>query len=99
MKKIEVREEVYAALQRLATGFHRTPDEVLSSLLNIPGPESPGAEPLARFVLTPEFRAKFTDADKYLAILRWIAVRHEAEFGEFIRNQSGGRRYLSMSRE
>jgi negative regulator of replication initiation len=99
MKKIDVSEEVYEALQRLATGFHRTPDEVLASLLNLPGPHAPGTEPLAGFVLTPEFRAKFTDADKYLAILGWIAVRHESEFGEFIRNQSGGRRYLSMSRE
>ena len=36
MKTIEISDEVFAALQRLATGFHRTPDEVLASLLNVP---------------------------------------------------------------
>ena len=35
-KHIEVSDEVYAALQGMATGFHRTPDEVLASLLQVP---------------------------------------------------------------
>ncbi len=99
VKNIEVSDEVYAALQALATGFHRSPDDVLASLLNIPHASPEAADPLAAFVLAPEFRAKFADADKYLAILAWIAERHTAEFGEFIRSQTGGRRYLSMSRE
>lgn len=98
MKNIEISDEVYAALQKLATGFHRTPDEVLASLLNVPTP-SESVEPIAAFVLSPEFRAKFTDADKYLALLGWIAARHASEFGEFIRSLSGGRRYLGLSRE
>lgn len=99
MKNIEVSDDVYAALQRLATGFHRTPDEVLASLLNVPAASPEAAEPIAAFVLSGAFRAKFTDAEKYLAVLAWIAERHDAEFGEFIRSQSGSRRYLSMSRE
>ena len=99
MKNIEISDEVYAALQRLATGFHRTPNEVLASLLNVPTASPEAAEPLAAFVLSSEFRAKFTDADKYLALLAWVAARHAGEFGEFIRSLPGGRRYLSMSRE
>lgn len=99
MKTIEVSDEVYAALQNLATGFHRTPDEVLASLLNVPTGSPEAAEPIAAFILSAEFRAKFTDADKYLALLSWISARHAFEFGEFIRAQSGGRRYLTMSRE
>ena len=99
VKTIEVSDEVYAALQNLATGFHRTPDEVLASLLNIPTASAEATEPLAAFIVSPEFRAKFTDADKYLALLAWIAQKHPAEFGEFIQAQSSGRRYLSMSRE
>lgn len=99
MKKIEVSDAVYAALQRLASGFHRTPDEVLSNLLNLPAASAEAAEPIAAFVLSTDFRAKFTDADKYLALLGWIAVRHAEEFAEFIRNQSGGRRFLSLNRE
>jgi negative regulator of replication initiation len=99
MKNIEVSDDVYAALQRLATGFHRTPDEVLASLLQIPTASPEAAEPIAGFVISSEFRAKYTDAEKYLSLLGWIAERHASEFSEFIRSQSGGRRFLSMSRE
>ena len=99
MKKIDVSDAVYAALQRLASGFHRTPDEVLANLLHLPNASAAAAEPIAAFILGPDFRAKFTDADKYLALLGWIAVRHAEEFVEFIRNQSGRRRFLSLTRE
>ncbi|MBM3852956.1 MAG: hypothetical protein FJ399_07340 [Verrucomicrobia bacterium] len=99
MKTIEVRDEVYAALQRLATGFNRTPDEVLASLLNLPTAGPAAAEPIASFILGHEFRAKFTDADKYLALLAWIAAQHPAEFSDFVLSQTSGRRYLGMTRE
>lgn len=99
MKTIEVSDEVFAALQRLASGFHRTPDEVLASLLNVPTAASEAADPLAAFILSSEFRMKFTDADKYLALLSWIAARHAGEFSEFILSQSSGRRYLGMTRD
>ena len=36
MKKIAVSDAVCAALQRLASGFPRTPDEVLANLLHLP---------------------------------------------------------------
>jgi negative modulator of initiation of replication len=99
MKKIEISDEVYGALQDLATGFHRTPDEVLASLLKVPSSAPDAADPLAAFILGAEFRAKFTDAEKYLALLGWVAARHPADFGEFIRSLDGGRRYLGLSRE
>lgn len=99
MKTIDISDEVYAALQELATGFHRTPDEVLASLLNVSTGLPDAAEPLAAFILSPDFRTKFTDAEKYLALLGWVATRHPADFAEFIRSLDGGRRYLGMSRE
>jgi negative regulator of replication initiation len=99
VKNIEVSDEVFEALQQLATGFHRTPDDVLAALLNVPHASPEAAEPLAAFVVGPEFRAKFTDADKYLAILSWVAERHAADFAEFIRSQTSGRRFLSLSRD
>lgn len=99
MKNIEVSDEVYATLQELAAGFHRTPDEVLASLLNVPQCSLEAPEPLAAFIIGGEFRAKFTDADRYLALLSWIAAHHATEFGEYIRSHSGGRRFLSLSRE
>lgn len=99
MKTIEVSDEVHAKLQRLALGSHRTPDEVLASFLRAPLASPEAAEPLAAFVLSAAFRAPSTDADKYLALLGWIATHHSEEFAEFIRRQAGGRRYLSLSRE
>ncbi len=99
MKKIEISDEVYAALQNLAVGFHRSPNEVLASLLNVPTASAEAAEPLAAFILSAEFRTKFSDADKYLALLSWVAAQHPSEFGEFIRSLPGGRRYLSLNRE
>lgn len=98
-RSIEVSDEVYAALQGMATGFHRTPDEVLASLLQVANAPAGSADPLATFVVSGEFRSKFTDADKYLALLSWIAARHAADFNEFIRSLGGGRRYLGLSRE
>jgi negative regulator of replication initiation len=97
MKNIEISEEVYTALQKLANGFNQTPNAVLASLLNVSAAPRNATDPLAAYVVSADFRGKFTDADKYLAILGWVAVRHAAEFSEFIRAQSGGRRYLSLS--
>ena len=99
MKNIEVSDEVHAALQRLARDFNRTPDEVLASLLQVSAFASESGEPLAAFLIGPVFRANTTDADKYLVVLSWIAERHAAEFGEFIRSEAGDRRYLTMSRD
>jgi negative regulator of replication initiation len=99
MKKIEVSDDVYAALQRLAQRFHRTPDEVLADLLDVPAASPEAKQPIAGFVLSAEFRALFSDGEKYLALLSWIAVHHAAEFGEFIRSQTSASRYLSLSRE
>lgn len=97
MKNIEISEEVYAALQHLANGFNQTPNAVLASLLHVSAAPRGAADPLAAYVLSMGFRSKYTDADKYLAILGWVAMRHAGEFNEFIRTQAGGRRYLSLS--
>jgi len=99
VKHIELSDAVYAALQRLAADAHATPDEVLASLLSVPAASSEAAEPLAAFVVGADFQNASSSDDKYLALLGWVAARHAEEFGEFIRGQSRGRRYLSMSRE
>jgi negative regulator of replication initiation len=100
MKRIEVSEEIYERLKSLTTDFGQSPNDVLAALLNVGAIRSSSEEPLVGFVLGTEFRTKFTDADKYLEILGWIAVRHETEFKEYIRSLSAGasgRRYLGMS--
>jgi negative modulator of initiation of replication len=102
MKKIEVSDDVYESLKRLTTDFHQSPNDVLAALLNVGTVPNASEEPLAGFLLGAEFRTKFTDADKYLGILGWVAARHGSEFNEFILSLSAGasgRRYLGLSRE
>jgi len=102
MKKIEVSNEVYDTLKNLTTDFHQSPNDVLATLLNVGLAANAADEPLIGFVLGAEFRTKFTDADKYLAILGWLAAKYSSEFNEFILSLSAsksGRRYLGLSRE
>ncbi|HZL46099.1 MAG TPA: hypothetical protein VFC28_07715 [Opitutaceae bacterium] len=102
MKKIEISEEVYDTLKRLTTDFHQSPNDVLAVLLNVGVAPPATNEPLIGYLLGAEFRTKFTDADKYLAIFGWIAAKYASEFNEFILSLSGspsGRRYLGLSRK
>jgi negative regulator of replication initiation len=101
MKTINVSEEVYDTLKKMTTDFHQTPDDVLASLLNLRVPPADADQPLVAYMLDAEFRTKFTDADKYLAILGWIGSKHAADFHEFIVSLASGpsgRRYLGCSR-
>jgi negative modulator of initiation of replication len=100
MKRIEISDDVYEKLKGLTTDFGQSPNDVLATLLNVGAAPSASEEPLVRFVLGTEFRTKFTDADKYLGILGWVAVKHGVEFKEYIRSLSSGasgRRYLGLS--
>ena len=99
MKQIDVSEDVYDALKRMTTDFNQSPNDVLASLLHLPVSSSEQDNPLTEFLLSTDFRSKFTDADKYLAILGWVAARHPTEFREYIESLGRGRRYLSMSRD
>ena len=100
MKRIEISDDVYERLKSLTTDFGQSPNDVLAGLLNVGAARGDPEEPLISFVLGTEFRTKFTDADRYLGILGWVAMRHASEFREFIRSLSSGssgRRYLSLS--
>jgi hypothetical protein len=98
MKTIDVSDEVFAALQRMAMDFHQTPAEVLASLVHAPA-GSPAAESLVAFVLSGAFRRRSKEADRYLTLLAWVAAQHTAEFSEFIRSEVGSSRYLSFGRD
>jgi negative regulator of replication initiation len=99
MKRIDVSDEVYHTLKRLTTDFNQSPNDVLASLLHLPLSRTSPDDPLSTYLLGPEFRALFTDADKYLAILSWIAERHAADFEEYIASINRGRLYLSPNKE
>jgi negative regulator of replication initiation len=98
MKTIDVSEEVYAALQHLAHDLHQSPDELLASLFQVPVATS-ATESILAFALGPALRLKINEGEKYLALLAWVAVQHGAEFGEFIRSETGSSRFLTLGRE
>lgn len=97
MKKIEVSDDVYAALKKLTTDFNQQPNDVLARLLNV----DPGSldHPLLTYLNSGEFRSLHKDSDKYLAILGWLASEHPADFREYILSITRGRRHFSMTRE
>jgi negative regulator of replication initiation len=100
VKRIEVSDDVYERLKSLTTDFGQSPNDVLAALLDVGAIPNTSEEPLVCFVLGTEFRTKFTDADKYLGILGWVAAKYASEFKEYIRSLSSGangRRYLGMS--
>jgi negative regulator of replication initiation len=100
MKRIEISDDVYERLKSLTTDFGQSPNDVLAALLKVGGNRSAPDEPLVAFMLGAEFRTKFTDADRYLGILGWVAMKHGSDFREYIRSLSsgsGGRRYLGLS--
>ncbi|MCF3650906.1 hypothetical protein [Synoicihabitans lomoniglobus] len=99
MKHIEVSDDVYSALKRLTTDFNQTPNDVLAGMLHLPVSHASQDDPLTTYLLSASFRSKFTDADKYLAILGWVAKEHPEEFEEYIESLNRGRRYLSLTRE
>jgi negative regulator of replication initiation len=58
------------------------------------------SEAFVEYLMGEGFRALFTEDDKYLAILGWVAAMHAPEFNEFILGLScgpSGRSYLGMS--
>jgi hypothetical protein len=99
MKDVELSDEMDAVLQRLARKSHQSPEQVLRELTQVPAGSPEAPEPIVSFVTGSEFSAFGNHADKYLVLLCWIAVRHPAEFGEFIRGQSSNRRFLRMTRD
>jgi negative regulator of replication initiation len=98
MKTIDVSDEVYEALQRLAAELQQSPADVLASLLR-PPTGAPATESIVAFVLGPSLRAKANHADQYLALLGWIAAQHSPEFTEFIRSEIGSSRFLNLGRD
>jgi len=96
MKKIEVSDDVYAALQKLTSDFDQKPNDVLASLLNVGSKKTD--HPVLAYLASSAFRRLHKDADKYLAILGWIAQEHPAELREYIMSITRGRRHLSLTR-
>jgi hypothetical protein len=99
MKTIEVTEQVHAELNRLAAESRREPSAVLAALLHLPTSPDLDRDPLIAFLLGSELRTKSTDAERYVAVLSWVAERQPARFRDYVQSLTSGRRYLGLNRE
>jgi hypothetical protein len=97
MKTLELSDETYAALQRLAAGKKVTPAELLATMLGTA--DQPTGDHLLFFITGAEYHLLNGLIDRYLAILAWVAKNYSCDFSDFISHQDSARRYLTLNRE
>jgi hypothetical protein len=97
MKTVELSDETYAALQRLATARKVTPSELLSTLLGTK--YQPDSDRLLFFITGAEFALLSDPIDRYLGLLAWVVRNYSCDFSDFISHQDSARHYLMLDRE
>jgi hypothetical protein len=98
MKKLELSDEAYEALQRLAAAKNLSPAEVIDTMLGASRPPLAG-DNLLFFLTGAEFTAHTDQTERYLTLLTWCATNYASDFADFISHQESGLRYLMCSRE
>lgn len=101
MPQFTLSPELAGQLERAARERGCSIEQLLASLVGDASPASGPASdhPLVAYTLSPEFRVKFSDADRFLALLGWIAARQPAEFDDFVSHLESRRRYVGLSPE
>ena len=95
MKNVELSDESYEALQRLAAAKRLSLSEMLTALLDASRPIS--GDHLLFHLTSGDYSQMADPADRYLALLAWVARHHTADFADFISHQASARRYLMLS--
>lgn len=98
MKRIEVSDEAYASLQRLADARHLTVTGLLATLAGPSGPALAG-DALLLHLASLEFARSPDNTGRYLDLLAWCARNYATDFADFVSHQESGRHYLGWSRE
>ena len=98
MKRLELSDEAYARLQRLADAKNLTPAELVAALVEPARPPLAG-DALLFHLASEEFTRRTDPADRYLELLAWCARHYSTDFADFIAHQESGRRYLSLNRD
>jgi negative modulator of initiation of replication len=98
MPQLPVSAELAGQLERAARERGCSVEQLLASLLGGAAGSSPASEhPLIAYTLSSEFRIKFSDADRFLALLGAIAARQPAEFNDFVSHLESRRKYVGLS--
>ena len=95
MKNVELSDEAYEFLQRIAAAKRISPGEVLTGLLGAGRPIC--GDHLLFHLTSGEFSNQSDPVERYLALLAWVARHHAADFADFISHQDSARRYLRLS--
>jgi negative regulator of replication initiation len=98
MKKVELSDEAYAALQRLAVAKNLSPAEIVAALVDPQRPPLAG-DHLLFYLASEEFTRLADPIDRYLDLLAWCAKNYATDFADFISHQESGRRYLAWNRD
>ena len=98
MNEVELSDEAYQALLRLAAAKNLPPGEVLAAMLRDDRPPLAG-DHLLFFLTGAEFAAEVNPMARYLALLAWVARNYACDFADFISHQESGRRYLMLGRD
>jgi hypothetical protein len=98
MKKLELDDAVYAALEQLAAARKLTPAGLVASLVD-PGQPALAGDHLIFFFASADFTRLGDPIDRYLALLAWCARHYAVDFADFISHQESGRRYLAWHRD
>jgi negative modulator of initiation of replication len=98
MKKIELTDEAYEALQRLAVTRNQSPSELIAALLGGGQPPLAG-DHLLFYLASAEFAAQTDPTSRYLALLAWCARNYAGDFADFIVQQESALHYLMFSRD
>lgn len=97
MKTLELSDETFGALQRLAAERKVTPAELLATLLGTA--HQADGDRLLFFITGAEYALLRDPIERYLALLAWVAKNYACDFSDFISHQDSARRYLTLNRE
>ncbi len=98
MKKVELSDEDFAALERLAAAKNLTPADLIAALVGAKRPPLAG-DNLLFFLTSDDFTRLGDPVDRYLALLGWCARHYATDFADFIAHQESGRHYLAWNRD
>lgn len=101
MPQLTISPDLATQLERRARERGCSVEQLLATLLR--GGDSGAApasdHPLVAYTLSPEYRVKFSDADRFLALLGWVAAQQPAEFADFVSHLDSRRKYVGLSPE
>lgn len=98
MKTLELSDEAFAALERLAAAKNLTPADIIAAMVGEGRPPI-GGDNLLFFLAGQEFAATTDVSDRYLALLAWVAKNYAYDFADFISHQDSALRYLALGRD